>query len=196
MQPIPEDSNPLENKPPRFTHSELWQSTYILSKTVFDYLLVIPTLLFLLPLFLLLAILIRLDSPGPIFSRRPAMGRNGREFTAYYFRTRTAGHYPRRSNVGALLECYGLDELPLLFNVLLRDMSLIGPRLTSPREAVGYGRYHPTILQAYPGLTGPWQISGGQNNRLQKELAYVQHWSIWLDIKILLLTVPAIAGNP
>jgi lipopolysaccharide/colanic/teichoic acid biosynthesis glycosyltransferase len=199
MQSAPENGNKKKIAVTRFASGRLRQSGYLLSKIVLDYLLIIPTLLLLSPLLLLLSVLTRLDSPGPIFVRRPALGRNGREFTAYYFRVTAVTpqtNQPRLTRMGNLLHRYSLDELPLLFNVLRRDMSLIGPRLVSPDEVGGNGRYRPIISQAYPGLTGLWQISSGRNNRQQKELNYVQHWSIWLDIKILLLTVPAALKAP
>jgi lipopolysaccharide/colanic/teichoic acid biosynthesis glycosyltransferase len=169
---------------------------YQLSKTILDYLIALPALLLLLPLYFMIAALIRLDSPGSVFTRRSAVGRHGREFTAYHFRTTRPENSLRQTTIGQQLDRYGLTDLPLLINVLKRDMSLIGPRLASPIELADYGRYRPTILEAYPGLTGLWQISHCRENRLQRELTYVQRWSIWLDLKILFLTVPAVINQP
>jgi lipopolysaccharide/colanic/teichoic acid biosynthesis glycosyltransferase len=209
------NNEPEAKAAPPHPPTGLSKVTYPLSKTILDYLLIIPAFLLLTPLFLLISVFIWLDSAGPIFIRRLVMGRNGRQFTALQFRTREANPAagllrpvcsddettpsqpgdPRLTRVGCLLHRYGLQELPLLFNVLKRDMSLIGPRLISPPETVRYGRHRPAILQAYPGLTGLWQIKRGRENRLQTELSYVEQWSIWLDVKILLLTVPAVI-NP
>lgn len=177
-------------------NASLAKSIYPMSKTLLDYLITVPALLLLAPLFLLIALCIRLDSPGPIFSRRVVVGRNGRQFTAFHFRATHFRSETQITRMGRLLCRHGLNELPLLFNVLRREMSLIGPRLVSPAELASYDQYHPAILQAYPGLTGLWQISRCRKNRLQKELAYVQKWSIWLDLKILLLTVPAAINQP
>lgn len=197
MSPPTHDHDQLKpNSAQPSPEANLRRTAYSFSKTLLDYLITVPALLLLAPLFLFIALLIRLDSPGPIFSRRVVVGRNGREFTAIHFRTTQAAGTPRLTRIGHLLRRQGLNELPLLFNVLKRDMSLIGPRLVSPTELANYGRYRPTILQAYPGLTGLWQISKCQENRLQKDLAYIEGWSIWLDLKILLLTVPAVINHP
>ena len=169
--------------------------SYLFRKTVLDYLIIIPSLLLLAPLFVLFALLIRLDSAGSIFARQVMLGRNGREFTAYRFRIFHSATDPRPTRTGVLLRRYGLEELPLLLNVLKREMSLIGPRPASPLEWLPNSQYRASILQAYPGLTGLWQINQGRDNRLQQDLAYVRKWTIWLDVKILFLTVPAVLRN-
>ena len=183
-------------------------------KALLDYCIVIPGLLLISPLLLLLALMVKLDSPGPIIHRRRVLGRNGRVFYALKFRTmhvngdEILARYPklkqeldqnyklkfdpRVTRVGAILRKYSLDELPQLFNVLAQDMSLIGPRIIAPDELVKYGPYGATLLTAMPGLTGLWQVSGRSDTtydeRVTLDMQYIHEWSLWLDIKILFRT--------
>jgi lipopolysaccharide/colanic/teichoic acid biosynthesis glycosyltransferase len=187
-------------------------------KTILDYLVVVPGLLLILPLLLFIALLIKLDTPGPIMHRRRVLGLNGRQFDALKFRTMFVNgeeilaqfpklkaeldrNYklkgdPRVTRVGHVLRKFSLDELPQLFNVLNQDMSLIGPRIIAPEEIVKYGRWGKTLLSAMPGLTGWWQVNGRSNTsyeeRIHLDMEYIHNWSFWLDIKILLLTIPAV----
>jgi lipopolysaccharide/colanic/teichoic acid biosynthesis glycosyltransferase len=187
-------------------------------KALLDYAVVIPTIIFILPLLILLALAVKLDSPGPILYRRRVLGRDGRVFNAFKFRTmhvngdeilaqypqlraELKANYklkcdPRVTRVGQLLRKYSLDELPQLFNILFRDMSLIGPRIITPDEIVKYGRDGQTLVTVMPGLTGLWQVSGrsdtSYDERVALDMQYINNWSIWLDIKILLQTVPAV----
>ena len=187
-------------------------------KSVFDLAITIPGLLLIAPLFIFLAILVKLDSPGPIFHRRRVLGQNGRVFDAFKFRTmyvngdEILARYPklrqelnknyklkcdpRVTRVGTFLRKFSLDELPQLLNVLARDMSLIGPRIIAPEELNKYGQYRETLLLVLPGLTGLWQVSGRSNTtydeRVALDVQYINKWSLWLDIKILLRTVPAV----
>ncbi len=184
------------------------------AKAFLDYFIVIPGLLLISPLFILLALMVKLDSPGPIIHRRRVLGRNGRVFYALKFRTmhvngdEILARYPklkqeldqnyklkfdpRVTRVGAILRKYSLDELPQLFNVLAQDMSLIGPRIIAPDEIVKYGPYGATLLTAMPGLTGLWQVSGrsdtSYDQRVALDMQYIHNWSIWADIKILFRT--------
>jgi len=189
-----------------------------LLKALMDYLLVIPGLLLISPLLLLISFLIKLDSPGPIIHRRRVLGRDGKEFDAFKFRTMFVNgeeildqhpslrselnqNYklkrdPRVTAVGRVLRKYSLDELPQLLNVLNQDMSLIGPRIITPDELIKYGRWGKALMSVMPGLTGWWQVNGrsdtSYDERVNLDMEYIHNWSILLDIKILLLTIPAV----
>lgn len=187
-------------------------------KAMLDYLIVLPGVFFILPLLALLALAVRLDSPGPIIHRRRVLGRDGRVFYAYKFRTmfingdEILNQYPelkaelgrnhklkndpRVTRVGAMLRKFSLDELPQLFNILKQEMSLIGPRIIAPDEVTKYGQYGETLLTVMPGLTGLWQVSGrsdtSYDDRIHLDMSYIHNWSIWLDIKIVFKTIPAV----
>lgn len=187
-------------------------------KALLDYAIVVPTLLLIWPLFLVLAIAVKLDSPGPVIHRRRVLGRDGRIFDAFKFRTmyvngdEILAQYPklkaelnqnyklkcdpRVTRVGTFLRKFSLDELPQLFNVLAQDMSVVGPRIIAPDEITKYGRWGQTLLTVMPGLTGLWQVSGRSNtsydDRVKLDMQYIDNWSIFLDIKILFKTIPAV----
>lgn len=187
-------------------------------KAMLDYMIVIPALLLTWPIFLVLAILVRLDSPGPIIHRRKVLGRDGRIFYAFKFRTmyingdEILNQYPhlkaelnanyklkcdpRITRIGKLLRKFSLDELPQLFNVLRQEMSIVGPRIIAPNEIVKYGRSGENLLTVQPGLTGLWQVSGRSNTsydeRVALDMNYIQNWSVWMDISILFRTIPAV----
>lgn len=179
-------------------------------KAAFDYTIIIPALLLLSPLLLTISLLIKLESPGPVFFRRRMVGLNGREFYAYKFRTvfidhnavllrnRTQwvamlnGHNvrdPRLTRVGYYLRRCGLDELPRLLNILTRDMSLVGPQAVSRKDVLKYGRKGmDAITSVLPGLTGPGLVVGqtaSSEDRLSLDLEYINNWSPWLDMKII-----------
>jgi lipopolysaccharide/colanic/teichoic acid biosynthesis glycosyltransferase len=184
------------------------------SKILLDYLLVIPTIIAVLPLLLIIALAVRLSSPGPVIYRRRVLGKGGREFDAFKFRTmfingdEILARYPRLkaeldenyklkcdprvTSVGKLLRKYSLDELPQLFNVLFQQMSLVGPRIIAPHEISKYGKYGDKLMTVTPGITGLWQVSGRSDivydDRVQLDMTYIDNWSIWLDLKILLQT--------
>jgi len=160
---------------------------------------------------------IRLDSPGSILIAQERTGRDGRRFRMYKFRTmvRNAEELkaglahlnvlpppdfkipkdPRITRVGMILRQTSLDELPQLFNVLRGDMSLVGPRPTS-FEPTTYSLWHTRRLEVTPGITGLWQLKGRNlttfDERLRLDIEYIEHRSFWLDLKILLQTVPAV----
>ena len=187
-------------------------------KLVIDYAITIPALIFLLPLFILITLALKLDSPGPLIYRRRVMGLHGREFDAYKFRTmHVNGHEvlsrypelqaelernhklkadPRVTRVGRFLRKLSLDELPQFFNVLKRDMSLVGPRIISPGEMPEYDQWDTNLLTVYPGITGLWQINGRSNTsyeeRVRLDMYYIRNWTIWLDLQILMQTLPAV----
>ena len=187
-------------------------------KMMLDIFIVIPSLVFLMPLLMLLALAVKLDSPGPVIYRRRVLGKNGRVFNAYKFRTmylngdEILAKYPklraelnknyklkcdpRVTRVGKMLRKFSLDELPQLFNILKQDMSLIGPRIITPEELPKYGSYGALLLTVMPGLTGFWQISGrsdtSYDERVTLDVKYIKNWSVWFDIKILIMTIPAV----
>jgi len=188
-------------------------------KAALDYGLAIPGLLVLAPFFLLIALLIKLDSPGPVFHRRKVLGVGGKAFHALKFRTMVANadevlntnpglkeEYqsnrklkddPRITRLGRFLRRYSIDELPQLINVLLGQMSLVGPRMISPGEEEEYGRWKMNLLTVKPGITGLWQVSGrsdiSYSERVRLDMNYIRSYTIWLDLQILLFrTLPAV----
>jgi exopolysaccharide biosynthesis polyprenyl glycosylphosphotransferase len=188
-------------------------------KTILDYALTLAGVMMLAPVFAAIALLIKLDSPGPVFHRRRVLGVGGKPFDAFKFRTMfvngneiltrypellaelRANHKlkddPRITRVGLWLRKYSLDELPQLFNVLLGQMSLVGPRMIAPEEAENYGRLRTNLLTIKPGLTGLWQVSGRSDvsypERVRLDMHYVRTYSIWRDLQILLIqTLPAV----
>jgi exopolysaccharide biosynthesis polyprenyl glycosylphosphotransferase len=168
---------------------------------------------------LLIALAIKLSSRGPVLFKQLRCGLNGRRFTLLKFRTMYLGaegkldevahlnevkgpafkarHDPRATHVGRLLRRLSIDELPQLFNVLLGHMSLVGPRPPLPEEVARYERWQRRRLSMKPGLTGLWQVSGRAglddfNRWIALDLAYIDQWSLWLDLKIILRTIPAV----
>jgi exopolysaccharide biosynthesis polyprenyl glycosylphosphotransferase len=188
-------------------------------KTALDYALIIVALPILLPVFVILALLVKFDSPGPIFFPRRVLGVGGRPFDAFKFRTMHVNgnalleQYPelkvelarthklkddpRITRIGRFLRRTSLDELPQLINVLLGQMSLVGPRMISPEEHDLYGRMKLNLLTVKPGLTGMWQVSGRSDlsyeERVRLDMYYIRNYSIWMDIQILFFqTLPAV----
>ena len=190
---------------------------YLVAKRGFDLAVCIWLLPVVAILMLLLALIIRLDSPGSILIAQERTGRDGRRFRMYKFRTmvRNAEELkaglahlnvlpppdfkipkdPRITRVGMILRQTSLDELPQLFNVLRGDMSFVGPRPTS-FEPTTYSLWHTRRLEVTPGITGLWQLKGRNlttfDERLRLDIEYIEHRSFWLDLKILLQTVPAV----
>ena len=167
----------------------------------------------------MVALLIKLDSPGPVLHRRRVLGVSGKHFDAFKFRTMYVngdeilnGHAelqeqlradhklkedPRVTRVGHWLRKYSLDELPQLFNVIRGQMGLVGPRMITPEEAEKYGRHRLNLLTVKPGITGLWQVSGrsdlSYDERVQLDMYYIRNYSVWLDLQILFVqTVPAV----
>jgi lipopolysaccharide/colanic/teichoic acid biosynthesis glycosyltransferase len=175
------------------------------------------SLLVLLPFFPLVALLIKLDSAGPVFYRRRVLGLRGNQFDAFKFRTMRidgdavlADHPglleqlnrdgklredPRVTRVGHWLRRLSIDELPQLANVLRGEMSMVGPRMIAPAELVRFGPYADELLSVRPGITGLWQISGradlAYEDRVRLNMQYIRTRNIWMDLKIVLLTLPA-----
>jgi len=187
-------------------------------KFILDYILAIASLLVLSPFLLLISILVKIDSPGPILHKRLVMGLNGKQFYALKFRTMAINgdeildkypvlkgelaknhklkSDPRITRIGAFLRKYSLDELPQLFNVLKREMSLVGPRMISPDEVSMYKQFDMNLLTVLPGITGLWQVSGrsdiSYDDRVRLDMYYIRNWSIWLDLQLLFQTFPAV----
>lgn len=180
------------------------------------------TLLSLLsPVFLVLAIAVKLSSPGPIFYRWKVVGQSGRQFVSYKFRSMVANadalrsqlaslnemrgpvfkmtHDPRVTKVGAWMRRYSLDELPQLYSVLKGDMSLVGPRPPLVTEYAQFTEFQKQKLAVKPGITCLWQV-GGRNQVsdfdewVRLDLEYIRNWSLYLDLKILLQTVKEVFG--
>ena len=189
-----------------------------LLKSVLDYCITITGLLLISPFLLLIALLVKFSSPGPILHKRRVMGLNGKQFYALKFRTMVvngddvmarhpelqdelARNYklkndPRITRVGNLLRKFSLDELPQLFNVLKRDMSMVGPRMISPEEVAMYKQFDMNLFTVKPGITGLWQVSGRSDisyeERVRLDMYYIRNWSIWLDFQLLFQTIPAV----
>ena len=189
------------------------------SKAVFDYVFVVPTLILLTPLFLIIALLIKLESPGPVLYKQRAIGKRGRFFKAYNFRTTyldgndrllrnrqewiallnnqgTLRSDPRVTRVGFYLRRFGLDDLPRLFNILNREMSLVGPSLLNQNDVAQLGTQRVNHITAIkPGLTGLGQIKSRCSSVIERynvEVEYINNWSIKTDFRILLDTFSAV----
>ena len=173
------------------------------------------------PLMIPLAILIKLETDGPIFFRQIRVGKNRRHFVCYKFRSMVANaedlkddisylneaqgpmfkirNDPRITSLGRFLRRSSLDELPQLFNVFLGDMSIVGPRPQIPSEVERYQPWHYRRLEVMPGITCLWQISGrsaiGFDEWMRLDMEYVKMRSFLFDLKIILLTLPAIIAR-
>ena len=161
-------------------------------------------LIVLLPIFDIIGIFIRLDSKGPVFFRQKRVGKDGRNFTAYKLRTmvnnaeKTGLRYEIEKNdaritrIGKHLR-WGIDELPQLINVFKGEMSLVGPRPALPYQIKKYSEREKRRLEVKPGITG-WALINGRNKltwpeRIKLDIWYIDHWSLWLDLTILLKTI-------
>jgi lipopolysaccharide/colanic/teichoic acid biosynthesis glycosyltransferase len=208
------------NQPKNFPSSGAGRS--LPWKRTLDAVLILPALPFLIPLALLISLLIRCVSTGPILFRQERIGYMGRRFTCYKFRTMFVntsatthqGHQhqlmtsnipmqkmdangdPRIIPFGVLLRASGLDELPQLINVLRGEMSLVGPRPCLPYEYDQYLPWQKERFQTVPGLTGLWQVSGKNKTTfvemIQLDIRYAKNKTPWLDLKIILLTAPVL----
>lgn len=203
-----------------------------LIKRIFDVAAGLFSIIITLPVWVIIALLIKRDSPGPVLFRQERVGMDGRIFLCYKFRTMLAdaddaihrkvykqnidaaetdqvedggsepdkifgkvANDPRLTRFGAKLRRTSLDELPQLLNVLAGDMSIVGPRPPIPYEVVEYDIRHRKRLDMKPGITGLWQVSGRSRLRFEEmvslDVFYIENWSIWLDLRIILLTFPA-----
>jgi undecaprenyl phosphate N,N'-diacetylbacillosamine 1-phosphate transferase len=175
-------------------------------KRAFDVVLSFLALLILLPVFALIALGISLDSNGPVFFRLRSAGRSGKAFGQWKFRTmvrnarqiahpfETSENDPRITRVGRFLRRWSLDELPQLWNVLRGEMSLVGPRPAFAEVAADYPPAESRRLLMRPGLTGLAQVRGRNllpwRERVALDVEYIDRYSLWLDFKILIRTIP------
>jgi len=189
----------------------------LMAKRALDIVVAAAALVLLSPLMLLIALLVRLTSPGPVIFRQQRCGLNGRRFTLYKFRSmcenaeelkpqlahlnekKTAfkiANDPRVTPLGRLLRKFSLDELPQLWNVLRGDMSLVGPRPPVPEEVERYERWQRRRLRMRPGLTCLWALEGRDelefDDWIRKDLEYIDNWSLGLDLAILMRTIPSV----
>ena len=160
-------------------------------------------LILLFPIFVVIGALIKMDSKGPVFFVQERAGKDGKIFKAYKLRTmvnnavtiggkKISQDDPRITRVGKYLR-WGFDELPQLINVFKGDMSLVGPRPTLQEQVKLYSKEHRRRLEVKPGITG-WALINGRNKltwpeRIKLDIWYIDHWSLWLDIKILFKTL-------
>ena len=194
------------------------QPADLMLKQITDYLGAALLLVALAPLLLLLALLVRLSSPGPVIYRQQRAGLNGQPFTMYKFRSMNVAadelklalaaqnemdgpvfkiaNDPRITRLGRILRRHSLDELPQLWNVLRGEMSLVGPRPLPVEEVHRFDNFaHRRRLSMKPGLTCLWQVRGRNEitsfeEWVRLDLEYIDQWSLWLDLKILLATIP------
>jgi exopolysaccharide biosynthesis polyprenyl glycosylphosphotransferase len=187
-------------------------------KRAIDVVIALCLLIIITPVLALVAFAITLDSPGPILFRQVRSGKNSEPFTFLKFRSMVVDaearrqqleafneadgpifkirNDPRITRVGRFLRHTSLDELPQLWNVLRGDMSLVGPRPPLPSEVMKYEPWQLQRLLVKPGITGLWQVSGRSNvgfaEMVLLDLHYIQNWSLWLDLRIMLRTVLAV----
>lgn len=191
-------------------------------KGVFDYTLTIIGTVFISPVLAFIAIKIKMDSPGPVIYDGYRLGKNGKLFRCYKFRSMYCNgdaileqyfkehpemyagwkkyhkleNDPRVTPFGAFMRRTSLDELPQIFNVLLGHMSLVGPRPYLPSEKEEMGEFASTVLMAKPGITGYWQTSGRSNvsfdDRVKMDCWYICNWNLWLDIVMLFKTIAVV----
>lgn len=202
-------------------HQRKFPAGAFMIKRILDIVLSAVALLVLSPVLLTIAIAVRLDSEGPIIYRARRVGRKGRTFHCMKFRTMVVNadalkaalqsqnerdgilfkmtNDPRITRVGRFLRKYSLDELPQFLNVLLGEMSLVGPRPPIASEVERYDLQHLRRLDVLPGVTGLWQVEARHDpsfdSYISLDTAYVENWTVWLDIKILLRTVSVVVGG-
>ena len=192
--------------------------TYLFIKRTMDIALSTIGLILCIPLFIAVAIAIKRDSPGPVIFKQQRVGKDGKTFTMYKFRTMVVNaeeildellskneadgpvfkikEDPRVTKLGKWLRKTSIDELPQLWNVLKGNMSLVGPRPPLEREVVQYDNYQRQRLSVKPGITCYWQVSGRSNitfdEWVELDIKYIQEQSLWTDIKLLFKTIGAV----
>jgi lipopolysaccharide/colanic/teichoic acid biosynthesis glycosyltransferase len=194
------------------------RTAYDMAKRVFDFTLALLAVIATLPLTIVIAIAIKLDTRGPVFFRQERLGKGTRRFTMLKFRTMVVNcddltkelmalneasgpmfkvrRDPRITRVGRILRRTSLDELPQLFNVLLGEMSVVGPRPALPRELNGFDRVQRLRTRVLPGLTGLWQVSGRSDlpfdEMVRLDIQYMETRSLLNDVRIIVKTVPSV----
>jgi len=189
---------------------------YEISKRGFDFISSLTAIIVFAPVFFIIGILIRLDSKGPVIFGHTRLGKDGEKIKVYKFRTMVINaeevlknmsvemkkefeknfkfeNDPRITKVGKVLRETSLDELPQLFNILIGNMTVVGPRPIVVKELDKYGIYGEKLLSVKPGLTGNWQANGRSDTtyeeRVQLDMDYIDTRSAWMDIKIIFKTV-------
>lgn len=194
---------------------------YYHSKRLFDLIVGIGVMIVLIPIFPIIAVMIKMDSPGPVFFKQKRVGKDGRIFDFYKFRSmhqkaeiekerlKQLNEYdgptfkmkadPRITNVGKFLRRSSFDEIPQIFNVIKGDMSIVGPRPQIPPEVAQYQPWHRRRLEVIPGITCYWQISGrnqiGFDEWMRLDLEYLRTRSMRTDLTILMKTIPAVIAR-
>ncbi len=192
-------------------------------KRIFDFCFATLFLMLSFPIYIVIALAIKLDSPGPVFYRQTRIGLRGRAFKVWKFRTMKTNAEqlqkelealnetkdgvlfkikddPRITRVGKFIRRYSLDELPQLFNVLYGEMSLIGPRPLPMRDIDKFAERHFIRQEVLPGITGLWQVSGRSDvldfeQVINLDMRYIENWSLWLDLEILFKTVMVVLNK-
>jgi len=201
----------------KYSWTVVVESTYLV-KRLFDIAVSSILLVVLAPLFLVTALAIKIENPGPVFFSQVRVGKWGRLFSMVKFRSMVVGadkmkdelleqdeaggvifkikRDPRITRVGRIIRKLSIDELPQLWNVLKGDMSLVGPRPPVPREVAEYQYSDRRRLEVIPGITCIWQVSGRSDidfeGQVELDVQYIQSQSFWTDINILLKTIPAV----
>lgn len=204
--------------PNYISHIPVCEVRYAKAKRILDILFSLVGLILFSWIFALAALLIKLTSKGPVIFKQTRVGVGGRHFTCYKFRSMCVDaeskkkdllhlnecsgpvfkmeNDPRITRVGRLLRKLSIDELPQLVNVLLGDMSIVGPRPPLPHEVAKYSKYEFGRLGVKPGLTCLWQINGRSNIDFKRwvelDILYIENMTFWNDIKIILKTIPAV----
>jgi lipopolysaccharide/colanic/teichoic acid biosynthesis glycosyltransferase len=207
----------MEYVPIQTPYVFLFRPNYRIAKRIFDISLCLLAAPAVLPIMLLIAALIYLNDPGPVFFKQLRTGKGGRRFSMYKFRTMVTNaeelkqkyaHLneltwpdfkitddPRVTPIGRILRKTSLDEIPQILNVLKGEMSLVGPRPTS-FAASTYSLWHTERLEVLPGITGLWQVNGRSeldfDQRLHLDIEYIEKQSLWFDLKILFQTVVSV----
>jgi exopolysaccharide biosynthesis polyprenyl glycosylphosphotransferase len=202
-------------------HCQAFPELALVLKRALDIAFALLALLFLAPLLAVVGIAIKIDSPGPVLYISERIGKKGRVFGCMKFRTMVQGAEglrskilsmnersgvlfkvkddPRVTKLGRILRKYSLDEIPQFFNVLVGDMSIVGPRPPIAREVREYELKHLRRLDVVPGVTGLWQVNGREDpsfeSYIMHDLAYIENWSVWLDLKIIVQTVRVVLAG-
>jgi exopolysaccharide biosynthesis polyprenyl glycosylphosphotransferase len=228
---------PIQSPPPgailpqdRNTSNSSWSLPVVMprrrvvalwAKRALDVMVACAALTVLAPLMIVIAIAVLIDSPGSVLYRTYRVGKQGRPFPFYKFRTMVSNadlmleevwslnerkdvlfkvsRDPRVTRVGRFLRRYSLDELPQFWNILRGEMSLVGPRPPLMSEYEKFQPEHRRRMEVSPGLTGLWQVMARRDPSFETyvrlDCHYVEHWNLWLDLKILLKTIPAVLGG-
>lgn len=212
--------HPVSGLPLMYVDEARFAGGKYVAKSIFDWCMALAITIVLLPLLVLLSLIVACTSPGPVFYRQERIGKDGRRFRIFKFRSMTADAHdrladvlaaegvngiamfykpkndPRVTRVGRLLRKYSLDELPQLFNVLQGEMSLVGPRPQIEAEVAQYDRAAHRRLLVKPGLTGLWQVSGRSDlavdEGIRMDVNYVENWTLFGDLLLLARTVRAV----